>query len=262
LKEMLAHLKDGHVWIEMPGGERIDTHRMVWQYNGNRQAILDQLMDVTECGEYARVGKTKPDGFGYFLMTHQSAATPELMAKAVAAIEKLADTPGIIIDLRNANGGSEPFAQQIAGLFCEKKVVYAKSKYRNGLGHDDFTDAYERILEPARNAKPYLKPVVCLLGPGCVSSGEGFAKMMSALPHTTTIGLPTRGSSGNPGPVDVGESGLIVYFSRWVDLLPDGTPIEGKGVSPRINVDQPAEAYKKSDPTLAKALEVLRERHK
>jgi C-terminal processing protease CtpA/Prc len=258
LREMLGRLKDGHVWIQTPDGKQIGTHRTPWTYNGNRKVVRDQLTDVTECGEYAVVGKTKPDGFGYFLMTRQSAATPELVAKAVAAIEKLSDAPGFVIDLRNANGGSEPLAQEVARLFCEKKVVYAKSRYRAGKGHDEFTEDYPRELPPAKSGKPYLKPVVCLLGPGCVSSGEGFAKMLAALPHVTTVGLPTRGSSGNPAPAEVGETGLAVYFSRWVDLLPDGTPIEGRGVPPRVRVEFPADAYKDADPTLAKGLEVLR----
>jgi RNA polymerase sigma factor (sigma-70 family) len=258
LKEMLGHLKDGHVWINTPDGKTIGTHRSPWTYNGNRKVVLAQLTDTTECGEYAVVGKTKPDGFGYFLMTHQSAATPELVAKAVAAIEKLADAPGFVIDLRNANGGNESLARELARLFCEKKVVYAKSRYRNGKGHDEFTEDYPRELPPAKSGKPLVKPVVCLLGPGCVSSGEGFAKMLAALPQVTTVGLPTRGSSGNPAAVEVGETGLVVYFSRWVDLLPDGTPIEGKGVPPSVRVEFPAGAYKDADPTLAKGLEVLR----
>src|SRR5262249_20347812 len=156
--------------------------------------------------------------------------------------EKLVDTPGFIIDLRNANGGSEPLAMEIARLFCEKKVVYAKSKFRGGKGHDEFTPDYPRELLPAKSGKPYLKPVVCLLGPGCVSSGEGFAKMLAALPHVTAVGLPTRGSSGNPGSVEVGDTRLTVYFSRWVDMLPDGTPIEGKGVPVAVRVEVPTDA--------------------
>jgi hypothetical protein len=84
--------------------------------------------------------------------------------------------------------------------------------------------------------------------------------MMAALPHVTTVGLPTRGSSGNPGPVDVGDSGLIVYFSRWVDLLPDGTPFEGKGVPPKVLLNKSADAYEDADPTLSKGLELLREK--
>jgi RNA polymerase sigma factor (sigma-70 family) len=258
LKEMLGRLRDGHVWIEMPDGKTIGTYGKAWSYNGNREVVRASLTDVTELGGYALVGKTKADGFGYFLMLHQSEATPELVAKAVAAIEKLADCPGFVVDLRTANGGSEPLAREVARLFCGRSVVYAKSRFRNGPEHDDFTEDYPRELPAAKSGKPFTRPVVCLLGPGCVSSGEGFAKMMTALPQVTTVGLPTAGSSGNPGPARVGDSGLTVYFSRWVDLLPDGTPIEGRGVVPKVRVDEPAEAYRKGDPTLARGLEVLR----
>jgi hypothetical protein len=260
LQEMLAGLKDGHVWIKRESGEIVGTYGTPWQYNGNRKVLLGQLTDTVACGQFATVGKTRADGFGYFLMTRQSAATEETVAKAVAAIKALAEAPGFIIDLRVANGGSEPLAREIARLFCGESVVYAKSKFRNGRAHDAFTREYARTLPAARSGKPYLKPVVCLLGPGCVSSGEGFAQMMRALPHVTTVGLPTRGSSGNPAPVAVGETGLEVYFSRWVDLLPDGTPIEGKGVPPAVTVDVPAAAYREGDPTLEKGLDVLRKR--
>jgi hypothetical protein len=260
LQEMLAHLKDGHVWIEREDGTMVGTHKTTWNYNGNRQIILAQLTDIVECGDFAVVGKTKQDGFGYFLMKHQSAATAETVAKAIAAIEALHDTPGFIVDLRQANGGNESFALDIAQRFCEEAVVYAKSKYRNGSDHDAFTQTYPRTLSAPKKGKPYLKPVVSLIGPGCVSSGEGFAKMMRALPHVTTVGLPTRGSSGNPAMVEAGETGIRVYYSNWVDMLPDGTPIEGKGVPPDILVNVASEAYRTEDPTLAAGLAVLKDR--
>jgi hypothetical protein len=260
LKEMLACMKDGHVWIERANGEFIGTYGKPWEYNGNRKVVLGQLTDTVACGQFATVGKTRADGFGYFLMTRQSAATKETVARAVAAIEALREAPAFVIDLRNANGGNELFARQIAQLFCGEAVVYAKSKFRNGEAHAAFTADYSRTLPAAKSGKAYLKPVVCLIGPGCVSSGEGFAQMMRALPHVNLVGLPTRGSSGNPGSVAVGDTGLTVYFSRWVDMLPDGTPIEGKGVPPAITVDVPADSYRDGDPTLDKALEVLRKR--
>jgi hypothetical protein len=51
---------------------------------------------------------------------------------------------------------------------------------------------------------------------------------------------------------------LTVYFSRWVDMLPDGTPIEGRGVPVKVKLEAPPDEYKNADPTLAKALEILR----
>lgn len=255
LRDMLGHLRDLHVWVETEKGLK-PTYRSSWNYNGNRKVVRSHLGQITECGQYAIVGRTKEDGFGCFLMLHQSAATPELVQQAVDAIRKLHDAPGFIVDLRIANGGSEPLAMSIATCFCAKETVYARSKYRNGPGHEVFTREFPRLLVPSRD--PYTKPVVCLIGPGAVSSGEGFVQMMQALPNVKTIGLPTRGASGNPGATEVGRTGVTVYFSRWVELMPDGKPFEGTGIPPMIQVERPAAAYANADPTFDRGIEMLK----
>jgi len=255
LQEMLAPLRDLHVWIET-AGDFLATHRGSYTFNGNGRVTRQAIEETAQCGRYAVVGRTRQDGFGYFLMLRQSDASAELVKQAAAAIEKLRDAPGFIVDLRQANGGSEPLAQQIARLFCGKDVVYAKQKYRNGPGHTDFTPEGERVLKASEN--PYTKPVVCLIGPGAVSSGEGFVKMMRSLPHATTAGMPTRGASGNPQPFPLEGTGIVVTFSRWVDLMPNGQTFEGRGIPPDVTVDEPSSAYAERDPTLEKALEILR----
>ncbi len=55
-------------------------------------------------------------------------------------------------------------------------------------------------------------------------------------------------------------TGVAVMFSRWVDLLPDGQTFEGKGIPPDVLVDEPPSAYTDRDPTLDKALEILRQK--
>ena len=255
LSRMLAHLEDIHVWVETPEG-RLSTYRNPGHSNQNVKAALAGLESQTKCGDFALVGKTKGDNFGYFLMTHQSAATQETVQQAIKAIRALGDAPGFIVDLREANGGNEALAREIAREFCSKEAIYAKSKYRSGRAHDAFGQVYDRVL-PASD-RPYLKPVVCLLGPRCVSSGEGFAQMLKCLPHVTTVGERTRGASGNPRPFRLPGIDVTVWFSRWVDLLPDGSPFEGQGITPSILTEFPAEAYQERDPTLDKAIEVLR----
>jgi C-terminal processing protease CtpA/Prc len=256
LKDMLAPLNDLHVWISTPTGivSTIEGGRYV--YNGNRDVTLSQLDDRIECGKFAVVGKTKRDGFGYFLMLRQSAATKADVKTAIEAIRKLRDTPGFVVDLRTANGGAEPLALEIARLFCDKETVYAKDKFRDGPRHNQFGKVYDRILMATPDA--YAKPVVCLSGPGAVSSGEGFVKMMKCLPHVTTIGMPTRGASGNPNAMLLARTGLVVYYSSWVDMLPSGETYEGVGITPEIRVDVPKAAYDNADPTLEKGLDILR----
>jgi hypothetical protein len=257
LQEMLAPLRDLHIWIQTPAGVK-GTYSSRYAYNGNAKAIEAELEDVRRCGRFVVVGKTKRDGFGYFYMLDQGEADESSVKKAIEAIAQHRDAPGFLVDLRRANGGSEPLASEIASRFCAKETVYAKSMYRSGAAHNAFTPQYERTLPASLN--PYTNPVVCLIGPGAVSSGEGFAQMMSCLPNVITVGLPTRGASGNPAPWRSMRAGIAVYFSRWVDLMPDGQVLEGAGVKPSVEVKEPVETYEKEDPTLEKGLEVLREK--
>jgi C-terminal processing protease CtpA/Prc len=210
-------------------------------------------------GRFVSVGKLK-EHYGIVIMENQGAATPDLAKQAVAKIEALADVPGFIIDLRNAEGGNEAFAMPLASAFCAEPTVYARQQFRNGPGHADFSPISNRTLLPGKN--PFMKPVVVLLGPRIMSSGEGLAMMFAALPNVTTVGSPTRGSSGNPKPVELKEAGVTVFFSRWVAMLPDGTPIEDRGVIPQIEANFPPSSFGAKDPVLEKGLEVLKEKVK
>jgi C-terminal processing protease CtpA/Prc len=193
-------------------------------------------------------------------MVNQGKADDENVRRASAAIAQLRAAPGFLVDLRSASGGDEGKAQAIARLFCGKDTVYAKSKYRKGAGHDQFTRSYPRLLKASE--EPFTKPVVCLIGPGAVSSGEGFVQMMKCLPQVTTIGLPTRGASGNPRPFELEGLGMSVWFSRWVDLMPNDSPFEGAGIAPDVSVEGEAKQYALSDQTLEKALELLQKKVK
>jgi hypothetical protein len=256
LTEMLGHLRDGHVWIDFAG--RIPTHISRADGNYNRTVVQNALKKVTYCGNLAFVGVARADGFAAVVLTNQPRANRDSVREVVEFIGAHHDAPGFLVDLREAAGGNELFARDIAREFCAKDAVYAKSKYRSGPGHDDFGTAHDRVLKAVE--KPYIKPVVCLIGPRAVSSGEGFVQMLKCLPHVTTIGAHTRGSSGNPSPFKLPGVAVIVWYSRWVDLMPDGTPIEGAGIAPEIAVDVPQSAYKEKDPAWEKAVEVLRKR--
>jgi len=257
LSEMLGELDDGHIWFTEPEGAVVARRPREWTYNGNEQATEATLVGATVIGsDFAHLGTTKQDGFGVVRVIRQSRADDEAVGLVVKFIRDRADIPGFLIDLRASDGGSELVAREIAGKFCAADTVYAKSKFRDGPKPGDFGPTYERILKAS--AEPYRKPVVCILGPGCVSSGEGFAQMMRCLPSVTTMGLATRGSSGNPGPFKLPGVAVEVMYSRWVDMMPDGTPIEGRGVRPEIEVNLAERAYEDADPTWAEAEALLR----
>ena len=253
---MLGELKDRHVWIEY-NGEIITTYSVPHTVNWNPAYVQGMLESQVKCGEFAIVGRLKGSGFGYLALVKQSAATEELAQDTVRAVQALSDAPGFIVDLRGANGGSETLSSPIASAFCGADVVYATHKRRSGPGHNDFGPVRTRTLDKGEN--PYMKPVVVLIGQRCMSSGEALVQMFSALPNVTTVGERTRGASGNPAPVDLPGLPVKVWFSRWVDMMPDGSTFEGKGIAPDVNVSFPPAAYAQGDPTLVRGIVVLRE---
>lgn len=232
--EMLGELRDMHVWIVDRDGRTVASHRSEYEPNFNpRGPVSDDLKDVTEVPDLGYVATTDK-GYGV-IGIHSLQANQEAIQAFDRAAAGILDAPGILIDLRRNSGGSEPLGAYVAGLFADRRRVYAGSVVRNGAGHDDFTEVRWRYVEP-RGPGTFTKPVVCLIGPGCVSSGEGMAMMLKCLPHVTLVGQPTRGASGNPQPFPL-PNGVDVWYSRWVSLLPDGTPIEGRGVPPDVPIE-------------------------
>ncbi len=247
--EMLGEFKDLHVWIQTPDGKTVGTFVSTPKPNYDYRTVGKRLKDVNQIGKIAFSGRTE-EGFGVVAIGSLQ-GEDKLFQRIDEAIEGLLDAPGLIIDLRANVGGDERRAQWLAGRFTDEPLLYAKSRFRNGPGHGDFGETHDRVLQP-RGGEAYTKPIVCLIGPVCMSSGEGFAKIMRELPQVTLVGQPTRGASGNPQPVQLGN-GLKVFYSRWQDLLADGTPTERKGIEPDVAVEHAGEG----DPTFEAGVKEL-----
>ncbi|MFQ5654404.1 MAG: S41 family peptidase [Planctomycetota bacterium] len=252
IRKMLSRLEDWHVFIDLPGGKRIPTWAPRVERNHDHAALLPRLRDVRRIGAVGLVARTT-EGFGYVRVDTLTGA-PKKFEELREAMEGVLDAPGLIIDLRSNGGGNEAHAQQIAAIFTGKRLLYAKSLVRSGPDHNDFSRPRLRYIQP-RRGKIYERPMVCLIGRGCMSSGEGFALMMKALPQATLVGQPTRGASGNPQPLEL-PNGVTVHYSRWVALEADGGLFEGRGIAPDILVEHRGAG----DPTFDAGIEALRKR--
>jgi hypothetical protein len=155
---------------------------------------------------------------------------------------QLVDPPGLLM------------LDPVRGVFDELQSA-VQAEVDAGLRH---FAADELVLCSPDQQCRHVNPRGHYLSPCAVSSGEGFVQMMKCLPQVTTVGLPTRGASGNPKPFAMSRTGLTVYFSSWVDMLPDGQPIEGVGIAPDTRVEALKSSYATADATLEKGLETLR----
>lgn len=254
LADMLAHLEDLHVWVRC-GEDWLPGYTRERPLNASWNASLAAMGETQELGKDLVYGRTA-DGIGY-LNVHRL-GDPELAAHADRALEELADTWALVIDLRFNGGGDELLARAVAGRFLDEERTYSKNRYRIGPEHDDLGELLERRAAP-RGPWRYAAPVIVLQGRKTLSSAESFALMLAQCPQVTTTGDRTGGSSGNPRLLEL-ACGIAVNLPRWLDLDPDGNPIERVGIAPDMQVDLAPEAFTPTeDPLLQVALERLRE---
>ncbi len=243
VQPLLAELEDLHVTLETADGKVTPSFVSSAPRNFDARAIAGKLTGVKQVGRLGFTGRTA-EGFGYIALGSLSADEPAA-AEMFAAFDALLDAKGLIIDLRANGGGNENLARQFVARLIDKPLSYAQNQFRGGAAYDDLLTLGTRQVMP-HSPTPFRGPVAGLIGPGCVSSGEGLALMIQALPQAKLIGQPTRGASGNPQPI-VLPNGVSVRYSTWVPLDMTGRPFEGSGIPPAARIDD--------DPTGVKGLE-------
>ncbi|MBC8869336.1 MAG: Ig-like domain-containing protein, partial [Planctomycetes bacterium] len=254
ISEMLDHLEDLHIYVTVDG-EYIPGYFRDRPFNVNPKALPRLIGKISETGHNLDWGRTA-DGIGYINIHELSdAALPGTFDEVLA---QMADTKGLILDLRYNGGGSEPLGCAVAGRLLDRPRTYSLSQFRNGPKHTDLSPKNERACGPA-GPWHYTGATVVLQGRKTMSSAESFALSLAQCPQVTTLGDSTAGSSGNPRSLEAG-AGIVVNLPQWIDMDPTGKPIDVVGVPPRMKIAaEPADFAGEDDPVLAAALEHLRE---
>jgi hypothetical protein len=177
-----------------------------------------------------------PSNIGYLKMS--GFARPELSGpKYGAAMDKLADTGAMIIDMRGNGGGSAQAVGVLISYFVDQRTRLNDIYIRETAITEQMwtTDALAGKRYGAQ------KKVVILIGPNTFSGGEDFAYTMQALKRATLVGERTRGGAH--------PTGTYRLADHFVARIPDarsispitGTNWEGVGVIPDIKT-APGEA--------------------
>jgi len=246
-QRMLAPLRDVHISVETPEGRNYvvvpNPHAPNWNDGAIRKRLTATILDTPE-HLVGRMGKIGYARIGTFAQAHG-------FDRVEKALDRLEDARALILDVRPNAGGDERLAWRIASRFTDREIVYGKAQVRDPTlpGRKGFAPPFPRKLKGKRRDD---RKVVVLQGPYCVSSTEWFVLMMCAA-GKTTLGLPTRGSTGNPKPFRVFPD-VAVNIPTWRGMTVDDEPIENVGVPPQIRVKG---SHWTGDPTLEKALEIL-----
>jgi carboxyl-terminal processing protease len=188
------------------------------------------------------------NGVGHLWIYSFSNTTEDEVRRAIQQFED-ANGRGLILDLRNNPGGLLHAVVSVSDLFLDGgEVLYEIDAQGDQTNHD------------ASGGGPASEiPMVVLVNQFSASASEILAGAIKTAERAPVIGATTYGK----GSVNITRElsdGSAIYFTirRW--YLPDGTQIEGQGVTPTVEFESdvrqlpidPAE-----DDALQKAAEVL-----
>ena len=204
---------------------------------------------------------------------------------ALAYVKQFQNAKTLIMDVRGNGGGSTPSdlvdalsdrpyrfwaeaSPMNVGIFNER-AREAQQQPKNSSGSDELKGYYEAYTEIANHPlvywpassntpeHPLFKGRLLLLADGgCASACEDFLVPFKDNKRGTLIGETTYGSSGQPYYYDFGN-GMSFRVSTKREFFPDGSPFEGVGIRPDVEVTPTvADLAAGRDPVLAKALEL------
>lgn len=225
--------------------------------DGSRfQATVARRKFTTRASTIHRV---LPSGFGYLRLTQW---TLGVGSRAIARLDEMRDTPGLIIDLRGNPGGAVQAVDQLLAEFFGKSTDLGRTTTRTGRPVSVLFGAVEIIKLKSTvegNPKAYTGPVAIIVNSQSASASELFAGTMQAAGRAVVVGQPTCGCLlGFLGYARI-PGGAELAYSEVGFVLSNGKRIEGEGVMPDYPVPiELADLVANRDRALEKAQEILR----
>ncbi|NOT07918.1 MAG: S41 family peptidase [Gemmatimonadales bacterium] len=147
-----------------------------------------------------------------------------------AAMEQLASTDALLIDLRRNGGGSPASVMQLAGYFFDRPTLMARFYSRP----DDVTT--EQWSAEVSGPKYGGKPLYMLTSNRTFSAAEAAAYHLQAFGRAVVVGETTRGGAHPSRRADLTlRFDMVVPGARTMSI-PTGTDWERVGVVPNIAV--------------------------
>jgi hypothetical protein len=152
---------------------------------------------------------------------------------AVAAMNFLANTDALIIDLRKNGGGEPSMIQLITSYLYSSEPVHLNSFYWRPS--DTHTQTW--TLPHVQGKRRPNIPIYVLTSNGTFSAAEEFSYNLRNLERATLIG-ETTGGGAHPGGTEVVNDQFLIWLPQGRAINPvTNTNWEGVGVKPHIEVD-------------------------
>lgn len=235
LHDLLGELRDGHVRYFAPGGSErypwIPPRRLRDEGLYNPFVVrgyFEADLELSPSGKIEYGILTSEIGYVLLADFHEDF----LIRDFPAVMQRMRNTAGLIIDIRQRVGGSTANIAAVVSRFLTEPLPW--------MGFIQEGEPLATTPCQPRGSSPYTNPVVVLINGLTFSAGELCTEMLKQLPQVTAVG-DTTGGGGIGGTIP--DTGRLVLPSGkrfeigYLDIRRyDGEPIEWNGVSPDIRV--------------------------
>ena len=239
LLEMFAHLKDGHMYLETPGGRQMTAwvpDRRQKDIYSFKASLIGTYFDreILTDGEGVLNYQVLPVNIGY--LDVQSFASEFRFSSMNTVFDYLRNTDGLIVDLRHNYGGDIHNVDRLIRNFIAERIP------RNPY-YFEFEEVPMDSIEPGGNYT-YTHPVAVLINGVTFSSGEITSEIFKEqVPQATLIGDTTGGGSlGYLNRYENGDyrlpSGKLLHIGNLDVRKYNYEPFENIGILPDILLPQ------------------------
>ncbi len=161
------------------------------------------------------------------------------------------EVKGLIVDMRGNPGGYLDSAVYLASEFVPQGSLVVKQESTVSGNREYKVDRQGKLLDI---------PLVVMIDQGSASASEIFSGAMRDYNRATLVGVKSFGKGSVQEALDLkGKAGIHVTIAKW--LLPKGDWIHGKGIEPKIKVENKSDTKNtvtdETDEQLKKAVETV-----
>jgi len=261
LRDMLAELKDGHVYYKTDGGGEVYPYYPPRHFKDRHayspfvvRTYFDKELRLSESGsvEY----EILPGNIGYAFLSdfHED----YLINEFPVVLDYLKNTKGLILDLRQKRGGSYANIEAVISRFITSPMERPRFIV---LG-----EVWDLAPFQPQGPFTYTNPVVILINGSTFSAGELCTEILKQLPNVTAVGDTTGGGSAggtSEPPRAVTEyylpSGKMIEIGTVDNRRYDDLPWEWLGIAPDVRIEQtPSDIDAGVDKQLEYAIDILK----
>ncbi len=231
LYQMFRELKDGHIEILTEGGFPVTTYD--WPRDVDRKAFSSIVVSKYFSRPLKLAGEDNFDyeitdnNIGYVYISTFSDGDKIWYKDFDKIMGFFQDTKGVIVDVRNNEGGNSNSADYMIARLIEKPIKEIWYNYGQMMS---FT------INPV-NAAGFNKQVVVLINGASFSAAESFPERLRQSSNVTLIG-DTTGGGGGINDFYTLPSGKRLKIANGYNVRLDGTMIEWNGVLPDVLIKQ------------------------